>query len=195
MNRPTFVAALLLVSGAAGLSGCSPATDTRGDIEEPFGFAAVRELAQPISRLPSDHPDALEGQLRRDGKKVSLLYRDTLNRFDAIYGNGIGPAKSKSDYIACKSAFHDVGTLIQTLPISVGDQEVRQLWAQLLTCRQLALQWSGPVEMATFGKDLLAMTEGSMLVLSYAASASNSPLGVTYYRELAAPKTADTGPS
>lgn len=184
MNRTTIAAALLLATGASGLAGCSSGGGAHAGLDEPFSFAEVRALAQPIDTLPPGQQAALVAHLRRNGPRVARIYTDALTRFEGIYGDGVGPAKRSPEYLDCKSAFHRVGTLINTIPTTANDEALVALWDQLALCRTFARQWSDPAEMATFGKDIMAMTDGAMLVLGYAASASGSPLGARFHAEI-----------
>ncbi|WP_342249176.1 hypothetical protein [Sphingomonas sp. OTU376] len=81
---------------------------------------------------------------------------------------------------------------ISTVPVHDKQGELAPLWSELLGCHRAAITWSGPAEIATFGKDLKAMTEGAMLVLSYAATASKLEAGPGMYREAQAPESVES---
>ncbi len=174
----------LLLAVLAGLSGCSGKSSDQANPEEPFGFSEVRELALPIASITPQTKGEIAAQLRRDTPQITKLYLDALTRFDGIYGDGVGPAKRKPDFLGCKTIFHTVAGHINAMTPGIDDGDLASLWSDLKECRTIAQRWSGPAEIATFGNDLKAMTDGSMLVLSYAATASESDLGPKLYGEL-----------
>ena len=151
------------------------------------GVIDVRESnkfkEKPISSPSNRHMLSME--LRSNGPQISRLYDDALGQFEGIYGDGVGPAKGQTGYLSCKATFHAVADLIGQLPIHKEAGKLSALWTALKQCRELAQSWSGASEMATFGSDLHGMTAGAMLALSYAATASDMPLGPRFYQEVA----------
>lgn len=182
--RSSLIAVLMMTTSAMGLAGCSESAGNRTFREDPFGFSDVRQLAMPIASMTPATAGGTTVQLRRGSPRIARLYLDALTRFDAIYGDGIGPAKRKPNYLGCKSALHSVAARIGSVPLHGDDADLMSLWERLKTCRLLAQRWAGPAEMATFGNDLNAMIDGAMLVLSYAATASGSWRGPEFYNEI-----------
>ncbi|WEK45154.1 MAG: hypothetical protein P0Y56_08895 [Candidatus Andeanibacterium colombiense] len=181
-SKPPLLVLLVAAAGACLPSGCGSAEPHKSGFEEPFGFTELRQMTAPIGAMKA--PDAAAvSRLQGRGPRVAELYKDALARFESIYGDGVGPARESPDFLGCKAVFRQVAGDIQQLPIADTDLGVEATWKGLLRCRKVANQWSGPAEMATFGNDLEAMTEGSMLVLSYAATASQMPAGRAHYLE------------
>lgn len=121
--------------------------------------------------------------LRNDAPKLARTYAEMLQRFDSVYGYGVGPAKRARSFIACKQAFQTVLNRVEAVPASVSDADLNTIWVSLVSCRRFADRWSRATEMATFGVDLKTLTYGSMLVLGYTASASGSDLGTRFFTE------------
>ena len=179
-----FLTGLLVTVGTVGLAACGSADGTgQASFEEPFSFAEVRRLSLPAGATNTASDPATISRLRLAGPRIAELYGDALSRFESIYGDGVGPAKGTPEYLGCRAAFHQVEAWVGKLPIEASDAALGTLWSSLKRCRDVAGDWAGPAEMATFGNDLLAMTDGAMLVLGYAATASEISLGQQIYRE------------
>jgi hypothetical protein len=181
------VAARLVVAlGAANLAACGgEQKGAPAPFEDPFNFAEVQSLAGPIGSMTPATRAQIIRSLRRDNGRTAELYRSALSRFEAIYGDGVGPARGTADYLGCRAAFSKVDVLIRTPAPLLSDDELEKLRASLIRCQKVAEEWSGPAEMATFGNDLKAMANGAMLVLGYAAALSEPELGQQIYREAA----------
>lgn len=182
-SKPQLPALLAVLVGASILASCGSTEPRKPGFEEPFGFAEVRRLTTPIAVMKETPDAASAAQLQTQGPRISELYQDALNRFESIYGDGVGPARGTPDFLGCKAVFRKVADQAKQLPIADTDLGVNATWNALERCRKVANQWSGPAEMATFGNDLEAMTDGSMLVLSYAATASRIRSGRPHYLE------------
>ena len=183
MIRSFSFTALLVVASAGILAGCKDGESQHFRADEPFAFSEVQEFALPIGTMSSTKTNGALDGLRRDRPQVARLYLDALTRFDGIYGDGVGPAKRRPEYLNCKLAFHDVATRIGAAADPLPEADIKSLWASLSNCRIIATRWAGPVEMATFGNDLKSMADGAMLTLSYAATTAGSPLGPQLYQE------------
>ncbi|MEP9404086.1 hypothetical protein [Sphingomonas sp. VNH70] len=185
-TRGTIVVGVVTLSVVAGIAlGCTDASAPPDRSREPFAFPEVRQLARLIAKSGIGQGAVPVGQFRRISPRVAQQYRDALVRFDGTYGAGVGPAKRTSGYLDCKAAFSRVAEAIDGVPVADGDAAQRRLWARLQACRGMGQRLSGPVEIATFGNDLKMMSEGAMLVLSFAITASGSRLGPKFYSELA----------
>ena len=182
-SKPSLLVLLSAAAGASLLAACGSAQPHKPGFEEPFGFAEVRRLTAPAGRITTAPDGPAASRLRGQGPQIATLYKEALARFDSIYGEGVGPARGSPDFLGCKAVFHEVAGKIQQLPIADSEQGVDASWKALRHCREVAKQWSGPAEMATFGNDLEAMTEGSMLVLAYGATASQIASGPARYQE------------
>tara|TARA_R110000782_G_scaffold268689_1_gene365587 strand:+ start:119628 stop:120215 length:588 start_codon:yes stop_codon:yes gene_type:complete len=184
---------IMTIAGAALLASCESATVPDRIRDEPFNFTEIRELAKGIGSL-SPSADAVRiNQLRDKTPRVSDLYGQALARFEGIYGEGIGPAKGQPDYQECKRAFHGVSAVIGAPAFDAQQADLSPLWSALEKCHDAAKRWSGPTEMATFGHDLKSMTQGSMLVASYAAALLDSGEGVKLYKKFEAIEVQDNG--
>ena len=181
---------MMVVLGAANLASCGD--DRQGaaaPFDDPFDFAEIQGLARPIGAMTPASQAATIPRLHRDNGRTAALYHTAHARFEAIYGDGVGPAKGSREYLDCRAAFTRVDALIGA-PQGATDEQIGATRTALARCRKVAEDWSGPAEMATFGNDLRAMANGSMLVLSYAAALSEPDLGQQIYREAAPLQTA-----
>ena len=176
--RPQRLIALLMTLAAATLTGCSGVEPRHAKAQEPFSFDEVRQLALPITTTSLAARASVAEQSRQRGLRISSLYGEALNRFEGVYGDGVGPARGASDYLRCKAEFHKVAEWVAALPMQVSRDVLGSARTSLEQCRQLGDRWSSPAEMATFGQDFRDMTDGSMLVLSYTARASGIAGGV-----------------
>jgi hypothetical protein len=179
---------LLAWLAAAFLAACGANEQHKGSGEDPFAFVEIRQLATPPggrsaspSRAAEPRDTTLLPQMGRERMlQISMIYDETLTQFESIYGDGVGPAKAAPDYLACKAAFRAVGARLRAAPIPPSTPAPLPgpapdgLARALATCRAVAERWSGPAEMATFGNDLKAMAEGSLLVLDHALAASEA---------------------
>jgi hypothetical protein len=185
VNARQLAIRLVVALGAANLAGCEG--DRQGSappFEDPFDFAEVQQLARSIGSMTPANRDSTIASLHRENVRTAKLYSTAHARFEAIYGDGVGPAKGSKEYLDCRFAFTQVDALIGS-PHGVSPDQIGTIRSSLARCRKVAQAWSGPAEMATFGNDLQAMANGSMLVLSYAAALSEPDLGQQIYHEAA----------
>lgn len=177
----------MTIAGTALLASCGTVQPAGRTQDDPFNFGEIQAIAQEVGSLsPLDDAPRIE-RLRSKSARVSEIYGQNLVRLEEIYGDGVGPAKGQPDYTECKNAFHRVSTIIVGTPMHQPPRaDLPRLWSALEKCRDAAERWSGPAEMATFGNDLKAMAEGSMLVFCYAAVLANPRQGAGFYKEFKA---------
>lgn len=171
------VLAVLVGCSTLGLAGCgtSPSMDEVGSA--PFAFAELRQMADAMDAAGPDGIAERRHAGWRELPRLAQAYRVELRRFEGIYGDGIGHAKKSPQFLQCKRSFWSVMDVMDSADERKSAPVKTDLWRRLVECKAAASRWSSPPETSTFAHDLAAMSDGSLLSLTYLAWLAGSPIG------------------